>query len=74
MPMLSAKWPKLNKWEADIAAPDSPYYAVAHILFDSMEDVNDTFSSAEAGVVMGDVPNYTNVSPVLSMNTVSASS
>jgi len=74
MPLVTANWPKLKKWEADIAAPDSPYYAVAHIFFDSMEDVNATLSSAEAGVVLGDVPNYTNVSPVISMNTVSATS
>lgn len=74
MPMVSTKWAKAKKWEADIAAPDSPYYAVAHIFFDSMDDVNATLSGAEAGVVMGDIPNYTNVSPVISMNTVSATS
>ena len=74
MPMLSSNLPKLKKWEADIAAPDSPYYAVAHIYFDSIEDVHATMSSAEIGTVMGDIPNYTNTSPIISTNTVSATS
>jgi len=74
MPMLSSNLPKLKKWEADIAAPDSPYYAVAHMYFDSIEDVQATMSSAEIGTVMGDIPNYTNTSPIISTNTVSATS
>ena len=74
MPMLSSNLPKLKKWEADIAAPDSPYYAVAHMYFDSIEDVQATMSSAEIGSVMGDIPNYTNTSPIISTNTVSATS
>ncbi len=74
MPMLSTKWPKLKKWEADIAAPDSPYFAAAHIFFDSIDDVHSALASAEAGQVMGDIPNYTNASPVISINTVSATS
>ena len=74
MPMLSANWPKLKKWEADIAAPDSPYYAVAHMYFDSIEDVQATMSSAETVTLMGDIPNYTNTSPIISTNTVSATS
>ena len=74
MPMLSTNLHKLKKWEADIAAPDSPYYAVAHVYFDSIEDVQATMSSAEIGTVMGDIPNYTNTSPIISTNTVSATS
>ncbi len=74
MPIVGSQWAEAKKWEADIAAPDSPYYAAAHIFFDSMEDANAALSSAEAGVVMGDVPNYTNTSPVISINTVSATS
>lgn len=74
MPMLPGKWPKLNKWEADIAGTDSPYYAVAHIFFDSMEDMQSAMSSPETGEVLGDIPNYTNTSPIISTNSVSASS
>ena len=74
MPMVSSNLPKLKKWEADIAAPDSPYYAVAHMYFDSIEDVQATMSSAEIGTVMGDIPNYTNTSPIILTNTVSATS
>ena len=74
MPMLNDKWPKLKKWEADIAAPDSPYYAVAHIFFDSMDDMQGAMASPETGEVLGDIPNYTNTSPIISTNTVCASS
>jgi uncharacterized protein (TIGR02118 family) len=74
MPMVSTNLPKVKKWEADIAAPDSPYYAVAHIFFDSIEDMQSMFSSAGIGAVMGDIPNYTNTSPIMSTNTVSATS
>ena len=74
MPMVSTNLPKVKKWEADIAAPDSPYYAVAHMYFDSAEDVQDTMSSAGIGIVMGDIPNYTNSSLIISTNTVSATS
>ena len=74
MPMLSSNLPKLKKWEADIAAPDSPYYAAAHIFFDSIEDLQAAMSSAETGAVMGDIPNYTNTSPIISTHTVSATS
>lgn len=74
MPMLSTKWPKVVKWEADVAAPDSPYHAVAHVFFNSIEDLQASMSSAETGTVMSDIPNYTNTSPILSTNTVSATS
>ena len=74
IPMVSTNWPKMKKWEADIAAPDSPYYAVGHMYFDSIEDVQATMSSAETVTVMGDIPNYTNTSPIISTNTVSATS
>lgn len=74
MPMLPSKWPKLKKWEADIAEADSPYYAIAHIFFDSLEDFQESMSSAATGEVLGDIPNYTNTSPILSTGTVSATS
>ncbi len=74
MPMLPTKWPKLTKWEADIAAPDSPYYAIAHIFFDSIEDLQEAMSSSATGEVLGDIPNYTDTSPILSTGTVSATS
>lgn len=74
MPLVSTNLPKVKKWEADIAASDSPYYAVAHMYFDSIEDVQTTMTSAAIGAVMADIPNYTNSSPIISTNTVSATS
>lgn len=74
MPMLSTNWPKLEKWEVDIAATDSPYYAFGHMYFDSIEDVQATMSSAETVTVMGDISKYTNTSPIISTNMASATS
>ena len=74
MQLVSTNLPKVKKWEADIAAPDSPYYAVGHMYFDSIEDVQTTMTSAGIGAVMSDIANYTNTSPILSTNTVSATS
>ncbi len=74
MPMLPLKWPKLKKWEADVAEADSPYYAIAHIFFDTLEDFQEAMSSPETGAVFSDIPNYTNTSPIISTGTVSATS
>ena len=40
----------------------------------TLADVQAAMSSAETGAVMGDIPNYTNTSPIISTNTVSATS
>ena len=74
MPLVAESWPALVRWEADRGAPDSPYYAVAHLLFESMDDVGASMGSEGGGKVMADMANYTDVRPVVAMSEVAATS
>ena len=52
-------------------APDSPplYVAMGHLYFDSVDDFQSTFAP-HAKAIMGDIPNYTNVEPVMQVSEV----
>ena len=73
MPLLSTAWPEC-RWEADVCAADSAYYAVAHINFDSQEALGAAMASPGTASVMADIANYTNVAPVMLVNEVAATS
>ena len=73
MPMLTEMWPGV-RWEADACNADSPYYAVAHMMFDSMDAMGAALGGPNTGTVMADVANYTNVQPVMSINEIAVSS
>ena len=53
------------------AAPgaDAAYVAMCHFLFDSAESFNAAFA-AHAGVLQGDMPNYTDIEPVIQVSEV----
>ena len=52
-------------------APDSPplYVAMGHLYFDTVEDFQSAFAP-HAETIMGDIPNYTNVEPVIQISKV----
>ena len=52
-------------------APDSPptYAAMGHLYFDSVDDFQAAFGP-HAEEIMGDIPNYTNVQPVIQISQV----
>jgi len=52
-------------------APGSqpPYIAIAHMLFDSMDDFETAFNP-HAEAIMGDTPNYTDIHPMIQINEV----
>ena len=52
-------------------APDSPppYIAMGHLYFDSVDDFQSAFEP-HAEAIMADIPNYTNVEPVLQVSEV----
>lgn len=52
-------------------APDSPplYVAMGHLYFDSVGDFQSAFGP-HAEAIMGDIPNYTNVEPVIQVSDV----
>jgi uncharacterized protein (TIGR02118 family) len=52
-------------------APGAPatYSAMGHLLFDSVQDFQAAFGP-HAEAIMGDIPNYSNVSPVIQISEV----
>jgi uncharacterized protein (TIGR02118 family) len=53
------------------AAPgsDAPYFAMCHFRFDSAESFMAAFAP-NAAALQGDIPNYTDVAPVIQVNEV----
>ena len=54
--------------------PDSPppYVAMCHLLFDSVEAFQSAFA-AHAEALQGDIPNYTDVTPVIQISEIKLS-
>jgi uncharacterized protein (TIGR02118 family) len=73
MPLVGQKWPDCT-WQADVAGPDQPFYAVAHIMFPDAASMGAALTSPAAGDVMGDVPNYTNVQPQIQISEIAKTS
>ena len=46
-----------------------PYMAIGYLYFDKLEDYQQAFGPV-AGKIVGDIPNYTNVQPVLQISEV----
>ena len=52
-----------------IPGTDAAYIAMCHFLFDSAEDFMAAFTP-HAAVLQGDMPNYTDIEPVIQINEV----
>jgi len=52
-------------------APGSqaPYIAIGHLTFDSAEAFQKAFTP-HAGEIMGDIPNYTNIQPIIQISEI----
>lgn len=55
-------------------APGAPatYVAIAHLLFDSVEDFQSSFGP-HTEEIMGDVPNYTKIEPIIQISEITLS-
>lgn len=52
------------------ASPEeTPYVALGYFLFDSLEDYHNAFVP-NAKEILGDIPNYTSIKPVIQINNV----
>ena len=60
---------KPSRWEVD-SGMDGPYLAVGHLYFDSPEAL--TVGLAEGGEATADVPNFTNLEPLIQVSEVVA--
>ena len=47
----------------------APYVAVGHLLFDSAESFQNAFE-AHAAAIMADIPNYTNLQPLIQLSEI----
>ena len=47
----------------------APFVAAVHLLFDSIEDFQSAFG-AHAEEIMGDIPNYTTIEPVIQISEI----
>lgn len=47
----------------------APYAAIGHLMFDSIDDFQNAFGP-NAEQIMGDIPNYTNSSPVIQISEI----
>lgn len=76
MPMVSGLLGEACKgasWDSGIGggAPGQPppFVAAAHLLFDSVEDFQTAFAP-HAGQILGDIPNYTAIAPLMQVSEV----
>lgn len=47
----------------------APYTAIGHLFFDSVEEFANAFGP-NAPAIMGDIPNYTDIAPVVQVNEI----
>ena len=54
-----------------VGAPDSPatYVAMGHMLFDSVEELQSAFGP-HTEAIMADIPNYTDIQPIIQISEV----
>lgn len=72
MNLVRSNLPGLVSASADIALDDTqPYYAVAHLVFESMEGMGAAMGAPSAAEVMADIANYTDVAPTMQISRVS---
>ena len=63
---------EFDKGLSDPAGGKAPYLAIAHIKFNSAADLQKALAKHGAEIV-GDVPNYTKMEPIMQVNEVMAS-
>ena len=74
MPMITSKAPGVT-WEADVAvSPDQPHHAIAHLVFPDMATFASVAGSPGFADLGADVPNYTDIVPVLHLSEVKRTS
>ena len=66
--MVSAQF---DKGLADGAGGKPPFHAIAHLVFPSVQDFQKAMG-VHGGEIMGDIPNYTKIAPVIQVNEIAA--
>lgn len=58
------------EFSAEQGLPGQPYMAIGHLVFDSMEAMQQGMSGPRAGETQADIPNYTNVTPQIQISEI----
>lgn len=67
VPMATAAW---NVGAEIDKGTSGPYTAAVHFFFESMETMQAAMASPDTAKVMADVPNYTNITPVMQVSEI----
>jgi uncharacterized protein (TIGR02118 family) len=62
---------EMDKGVSDPAGGKAPYLAIAHLKFNSADDLQKALAKHGAEIV-GDIPNYTKIEPIMQVNEVGA--
>jgi uncharacterized protein (TIGR02118 family) len=63
---------QLDKGLSDPAGGKAPYLAIAHLSFNSVDDLQKALAKHGAEI-LGDIPNYTKIEPIMQVNELMAS-
>jgi uncharacterized protein (TIGR02118 family) len=63
---------EFDKGVSDPAGDKAPYFAIAYLKFNSLEDLQKALAKHGAEI-LGDIPNYTKIEPIMQVNEVLAS-
>ncbi|EHK46731.1 uncharacterized protein TrAtP1_005295 [Trichoderma atroviride] len=67
MPIANEHWTPLGlqNWQVLRFGPDAPYHVVAILNWENEGDADRALKHEAAKIVVGDVPNFTNMKPIL---------
>ena len=59
-----------ESYSAEKGIPGQPYIAIGHLIFESMEAMQQGMSGPRAVEAQADIPNYTNVTPQIQISEI----
>ncbi|KAL7947078.1 hypothetical protein V8C42DRAFT_300990 [Trichoderma barbatum] len=75
MPIVVKQWTPLGlkSWQVIQFGPDAPYFGGALLTWDKPEDAANILTAEESKLVFDDVPNFTNLKPILLTSSIKGS-
>ena len=68
VPLAASSW-GLDGWQIEKGV-EGPYVAAVHFEFPSVDSFRSAMASDATGAVMADIPNYTNINPVIQVSEI----
>lgn len=67
IPLCTSTWDVTAEIDKGV---NGPYVAMVHFFFESMDQFQAAMGGEGTGAVMADVPNYTNITPVMQVSEI----